>query len=495
MKARLVWSKNVNDQRDAPWQTLLGSFNINYCVFINLGIWLELHLGTTPGAILSPYVFGFSHDITIPAGGDRAKIGAANILGKIFKDPFFRGGNGNVGTHSIRKFAATHCRNSSISKDDVDSRGRWKNTRRITDRYEDPELPFVDIKACLALCQGGACSYIPKPGCITSDFICTHVSPNIEAKYGRSVATILGTAITWVIFSTHAEMVPPLIYNRVLAAYNVLPNKLPDGENPISQNQLWLNGDANTFRLTEVNGRVAAPMNQGRAAGVGADDVVHAAGVPGVVDVIHGDPGPGGLEHYMMMSTARFNTLESIFVDHVVSYREDREADRALLQRLLRSFTTFMNQMNRRPDRMLQAVAAANDMMHEQPPAQQIHAPPIAQEQDRPIVQGRVALEASLSPSPRTLHILWEEWEFGIGGRKPASQFTEHESGNKHHKSTYSRRKSFWSLVCHLIRRGIPAQDAINRIYGVYGHNLNVSKILDRIIRDRKNNTWHISLR
>jgi hypothetical protein len=489
LKARMVWSKNVNDQRDAPWQTLLGSLSTTYCVFVNLGIWLELHLGTTPGANLSPYVFGFSHDNTIPSGGDRSKMRASHILGKIFKDPFFRGGK--VGTHSIRKFAATHCRNNSISKDDVDARGRWKNTRRITDRYEDPELPFVDIKACLALCQGGACSYIPKPGCITADFVCTYVSTHIEAKYGRAVATVLGNAVLWAIFSSSADMVPQLIRNRVVTAYIALAERLPDGENPIARKRLWLNGDSNTFRLTEVNTIVEAQENN--------DGEVAGGGV-GVVNAVQGDPGPGGLQHFMMIMTAQHTELQRTLIDHVEATREQLELLNAKLNRMQRSFTTFVNQMNRRPHRMLQAAAAAaaageNDVL--QLPLAQPEQPPAIIQQQAPVAPAvvQVALEASLSPSPRTHNVLWEEWEYGIGGRKPASQFTEQESGFPSRKSTYSRRRAFWNLVCRLIRRGHSAQDAINMIYGVYGQNLTVSKILDRIIRDRKNDTWHVTLR
>ena len=43
-KARLTWSKNVRDERDAPWQILLGSMDPTFCVFINVAIWLEWSL-------------------------------------------------------------------------------------------------------------------------------------------------------------------------------------------------------------------------------------------------------------------------------------------------------------------------------------------------------------------------------------------------------------------------------------------------------------------
>ena len=309
LKARLVWSKNVNEERDAPWQTLIGAISTTFCVFINLGIWLELHLSTTPGANLSPYVFGFSHDNNIPSGGDRAKMRARNILAPFFKDPFYRGAY--VGTHSIRKFAATHCRNSSISKDDVDSRGRWKNTGRTADRYEDPTLPYVDIKACLALCQGDACAYVAKDGCVTPDFVCTYVCPHIEAKYGRVVASVLGHAIMWTIFSSHANMVPEIIRNRVIAAYNGLPERFPEGENPISRKRLLLTGDVNDFNLLEVD------EIEGRQNGV--DNVVVAPR-----DIAQGGA-QGGMQHLMMVNTAQNRDILRVLMDHVAETRARQE--------------------------------------------------------------------------------------------------------------------------------------------------------------------------
>jgi hypothetical protein len=40
---------------------------------------------------------------------------------------------GEVGTHSIRKCASTHVRGNGVSKDDKDTRGRWKAAARVSD--------------------------------------------------------------------------------------------------------------------------------------------------------------------------------------------------------------------------------------------------------------------------------------------------------------------------------------------------------------------------
>jgi hypothetical protein len=131
LKCRLTWSKNVMDERAAPWQTLLGAMDPAYCVFVNLAIWLETSLSTVQHAWPSPYVFAFSPDHKVPGVGDRSK---AQVLGILQECELFHANNEHGGsqqpiggTHSFRKFAATHCRNNGASRDDKDLRGRWKS--------------------------------------------------------------------------------------------------------------------------------------------------------------------------------------------------------------------------------------------------------------------------------------------------------------------------------------------------------------------------------
>lgn len=41
LKARLAWSKNVNEERDAPWQHVLGSMDPVFCVILNVALWFR----------------------------------------------------------------------------------------------------------------------------------------------------------------------------------------------------------------------------------------------------------------------------------------------------------------------------------------------------------------------------------------------------------------------------------------------------------------------
>jgi hypothetical protein len=63
---------------------------------------------------------------------------------------------------------------------------------------------------------------------------------------------------------------------------------------------------------------------------------------------------------------------------------------------------------------------------------------------------------STLSPTPRTLYILWQEYEFGIGGRRPARLFTPAERGKV--KYSYYRRKVVWDVIASLVRAGDTAR-------------------------------------
>jgi hypothetical protein len=130
MKTKLNWSTNVRDERDAPWQIILGAMDTTYCVLVSTAIWLEMNLRTNPSAMLSPHVFCFcDNNVSIPTGGQKSKD-TQNIFGqKIFKMVEFAAcDNDNVacllGSHSICKYAATHCQRCGCNKDEKDIRGR-----------------------------------------------------------------------------------------------------------------------------------------------------------------------------------------------------------------------------------------------------------------------------------------------------------------------------------------------------------------------------------
>jgi hypothetical protein len=97
----------------------------------------------------------------------------------------------------------------------------------------------------------------------------------------------------------------------------------------------------------------------------------------------------------------------------------------------------------------------------------------------------RINFAATLSANPRSLHVLWQEYERGIGGRRAARLFTRDERGRVKHK--YHRRKMVWDLISILVRGGLTAQVAIDRIYDFYGRAESVTTIINKMKNDRRN--------
>jgi hypothetical protein len=90
---------------------------------------------------------------------------------------------------------------------------------------------------------------------------------------------------------------------------------------------------------------------------------------------------------------------------------------------------------------------------------------------------------AELCPRPKSVHELWTEYMFGIGGRKAAKDFTPVERGRCRHK--YCHRKLVWDCIkCH-VHCGYTSNAAIERIYQVYGYNLSTTGIINAFKHDK----------
>ncbi|KAL3773982.1 hypothetical protein ACHAW5_000582 [Stephanodiscus triporus] len=155
--AKLCWSKNCYEERDAPFQILFGAEDLRYCVLGLLASWLELHFLLNPEP--NEYFFG-AFGLTNPLA---IKSSCGYYLRKLIQDEdFILEILGKVGSHSNRKHGVTTARKSGCSKDDTDFHGRWKKSRHQQDTYADTTIPFVDSKVAMALCKGGPIAYVVK---------------------------------------------------------------------------------------------------------------------------------------------------------------------------------------------------------------------------------------------------------------------------------------------------------------------------------------------
>jgi hypothetical protein len=83
---------------------------------------------------------------------------------------------------------------------------------------------------------------------------------------------------------------------------------------------------------------------------------------------------------------------------------------------------------------------------------------------------------------------VWQEYLHGIGGNKPAKDFTGPERNAT--GGTYSRRKPIYDMLAELVRAGHTAPAAIRAIDDTYP-GVSLLRLAKWIAADKKNNTLH----
>ena len=104
LAAKLCWSKNVKEEREAPKQVLIGSMSTIYCVLLTLAVHLETSIESSVSQT-SRFVFDIQTD-----SPQNAKNRAYWILRDDVwaKSEFEKVVTGLIGTHSLRKYPSTH---------------------------------------------------------------------------------------------------------------------------------------------------------------------------------------------------------------------------------------------------------------------------------------------------------------------------------------------------------------------------------------------------
>jgi hypothetical protein len=440
--AKMCWSKNVQDERDAPDQIVIGAMDRRYCAHIGFAVHLETWIESGDGAT-NKFVFGFDGNEDPIHNKATAKH---FIKAHVFDNPAFNiRSPGKIGTHSTRKYAATYARRNGCGRDDTDSRGRWKKRVRQVDTYIEPTLPYPDAKVAAVLCRGGACKYVMKEGSGISDaWILEYVVPHIAMRFSGSVALVLGRALLWVAFEDFGVYLPQGLRNRIQTAYADIPGQqLEPGENPVKKVLLVVSGNEGEVYIDALDDE---------------DDENDGDGPPRRRRRHERDELLG--LHSQMASLRQENVQ---LKDQMT--RESNRSDQQFAN-LARMMRRLLGQAAR-PIRNVRTgeVTAGNE---EAPAAQNLVAPLAA---------------ATLSVLPRTVHTLWIEYEFGIGGRKPAKDFTPTERGKA--KYNYHRRKVVWDVIAALVRGGWLSDVACDRIYEVYGRQQSVTTIINNMRKDR----------
>ncbi|KAI2497750.1 hypothetical protein MHU86_16745 [Fragilaria crotonensis] len=331
-----------------------------------------------PPAMESPYLFCFCDDFRIPEGGQKAKSMIQSFMTKMFKRREFHEEEENakkllLGSHSIRKFACTYVRSCGIHKDEKDIRGRWKGVGRVSDVYDDTELPYPDAKVGAVLCGGGPCIYKTNPAvdsAMMDSFVLSHVVPNARKRLPDSACLVLGKALMWMITSPFADdHIPVEFKDKVLSDWAHVCGG--DSELDAEQSAIYKNPVQNwRLRCRKI------------------------------------------LEQYSLIQLESWRRVEKVVAEENMEMKSSISGLKISMERNFGIVNGNVRRLAMRPTRNLTVLATAATNQQNQGGVAAQHAG-----------GDRAMMLATLMPTPRSLHDLWQEYEFGVGGRKAAKLF------------------------------------------------------------------------
>jgi hypothetical protein len=300
--------------------------------------------------------------------------------------------------------------------------------------------------------------------------VCDNVTPNIARKYGLKVAAVLGRALLWRIFDPEqSEVVPSIISTRVKDLYKLVrDSNLEDGENPIAKVPLDVRGDINgNLILTVLNDSVdAIPEDENEAEKVNRLRLKYSS------DINSRRVNNRRTENQQI---DRLSALTST-LQHSLQEAENRHNRRYDIQnRKIDQLTHLIRELLRQPYRVL---GSSNRNNHNNRNNVRAAADSAAEEDDAVHRSLR-----TLKKNPKCLHTLWMEYEFGLGGKKPAKMFTASERGRC--KYLYCNRLVFWKKISEMVRAGWNSTAAIEKVTTHYGSNLSVTKVLAKMRKDK----------
>ena len=338
-----------------------------------------------------------------------------------------------------------------------------------------------------ALCIGGACKYVLKESCgVTDDWLLETVAPNILLQFPREVALTLARPLLWAVFEPHLQgYLPDTLTERVRSAYAFV-RRLPAAANPVEKIPIIITGAEGEVYIDEIG----ADLDQG------------------VCKVVpQGEQPPAGGAQRRLAGQQR-NVVLGLYSLQKETQRDMKEMQaqivvlKSAMQKGMTKLNTSLNRLTRmswqrfKVDGLKVAPTAAPPTFNDE--NFEFQAPGVNNNQNDNELQVEnefgfnvdvMVVEpknhSSLSKTPKTLFVLWQEFEVGIGGRKPARLFTRVERGRV--KCLYCRRKVLWEAVARLVRAGFTAHVAIDRIYEAYGVDKTVSQIINQMMKDRRN--------
>ena len=513
LQTRVYWSKNVLEERDCPDQILFGSWDVDYCILLALGLYLELWISNGTGR-LGELLFSDEMDLHGRQHVIKLKNRYQSVLMKsVFSHPTFLAhstGQKIFGSHSIRKYPSTFARSNGCTSDEIDCRGRWKrDSRRVVDRYIDVEQHWIDGKVAAALCVGGPIRYVAVAGSnISKQWLFEFVVPGIsslflaENNYEENLVWVLGLAVLWVcMHPEYSSKVPGWLLGTVRDQYEKI-RVLPIGVNPVERKKLMVYSVSGDLRVRDIDEELAPEVDNGVAGSFEGGRAVGSGGVNNNNNY-HLLQMMGMLQQQMTTTHSQLETISNDIRNNTNVFkgrigRLERNVNRYLNQpaRIINNIQNNNNNINNNNNNNNNILNNNNQINNNNNNINNLNFnngldnEAGGEEAGGGGVGGQAPV-ARLSDSPRTLEDLWEEYATGINGRKPAKDWSESERGGDRHR--FCRRKVFWKCVSLHVKAGYNFRNAIDRIRLCYGEKLSVTEILKRMANDKPDG--HVNLR
>lgn len=294
---------------------------------------------------------------------------------------------------------------------------------------------------------------------VTDKWLFDNVVCKLTNSYPPSrnrVAKVLALPLLWACLDPDASLfVPSKVKDRITTAYAAI-KQLPGTVNPVKRVPLAIFRAAENLVIQELvevegDGNNTHPHHQ----------QAHQAN-----------------EHGVQIMFSKLHQMEK-------AMKENKESLELKIDRQTTELRTEMNRIGRNVQRL--ALLPAHRAQTNNNAPEQLDVVNNGNEQAQ-----EVAFATTLSSNPKDLYTLWQEYEFGIDGRKPAKDFNATEQGQVKHK--FFRRKVFWDVVVKLVNAGCMAEVAIDRVYNTYGVQQSITTILSFMIRDKRQNITHPQL-
>ncbi|KAG9407882.1 hypothetical protein AC1031_021123 [Aphanomyces cochlioides] len=408
------------------------------CVLLNLAVYLELI--EDDSIVDEKFLFGNGVD------GDRS---VRDLLRTALENSAFKKIlDGNLGTHSIRKDPATYCARNGVSRENIELRGRWRGYKKQVDTYIDIDRPLPDAQVASCLCgPSGAIMYcVDKVNWCSDVFLCDKIAPNVAKFMSPQVATVLAK---------------PLLYaavqrtSRLDSCYPLMPETL---RQRILNHILVAGSYASLNDITQFVDRIPIAVS-----GFSGELNIDQIGLENVSPSGLGSAGSSGA-----VVKTELNVLKSV----VLSVKRRQEEIQNNLQ-------TELADLRRHFDRRFDNLLSISKRIAEMP----ISLPSRVTAQSVLPTTAKKPKRSLLCKKPRDLYELWHEYEFGIGGNKPAKDFTAKERGET--KWTYCTRLVFWNLIKAMVNRNHTNDTAIDAVYIAYGPSSSVTQVLRQLRRDK----------